>query len=77
MGAMFKQFFLMFQFTFAAGSKVAESLDVLATSGLEMSNQHLESARHERTVERLKLDAKVAQLEAEIAAQGPKKLKSA
>ena len=67
MGAMFKQCFAMFTFLFSAGGKVAESLDVLATSGLEMSNQHLESARHERQVEALKLAAKVRELEKSLA----------
>ncbi len=67
MGAMFKQFFSMFAFIFSAGGKVAEACDVLATSGLEMSHQHLEGARHERQVEALKLAAKVRELEASLA----------
>ncbi len=77
MGAMFKQAFAMFTFLFSAGGKVAESLDVLATSGLEMSNQHLEGARHERAVEALKLAAKIRELEASLTIDKPKAVKAA
>ena len=67
MGAMFSRFFSMFAFFFSAGGKVAEALDVLATSGLEMSHNHLDSARFERQKQQLELAAKIKALEVELA----------
>ncbi len=77
MGAAFKQFFLTFTALFSATSKVAEALDILATSGVEMSQQHLDSARHERQIEALKLAAKVRELEASLTVDKPKSIKAA
>lgn len=68
MGAAFRNFFAMFTALFSAGGKVAESLDILATSGLEMSHNHLDSARFERQKQQLELAAKIKALEVELAA---------
>ena len=77
MGQMFSSLFSALTFVFSAFGKVAESADVLATSGLEMSHQHLNDARFEREQQQMKLAAKIKALQAEIAVDEPKKLKSA
>ncbi len=77
MGQMFSAFFASLTFFFSAFGKVAESADVLATSGLRMSQQHLDNADFERRKQAMELQAKIRKLESEIASDEPKKLKSA
>ena len=74
MGQMFSKFFMMFTFFFSAFGKVAEAADVLATSGLEMSHNHLDSARFERQKQQLELAAKIKALEVELASPDVPKL---
>ena len=80
MGAMFKNFFAMFSFMFAAGAEAGESLQKVAKLGNNQASLALLEQDHEITIKRLELDEKVRKLRKEIAEQEApeqKKLKSA
>ena len=68
MGQMFSAFFASLTHFFSAFGKVAESADILATSGLRMYQQHLANADFERHKQQLELQAKIKALELELAA---------
>ena len=69
-----KQFFMMFQHLFAAGSEASEALEKVARSGNRMADVYLLEQDHELDTKRRELAAKIRNLEAVLASPEQSKL---